>query len=131
VKLRDEFRNRVGEAHLAFFEQHQDRYTGNRFRHGSNPEETVLRHGLPGIEVCEPVRFELNDPAATRDQRYRSSDIVRVDVSLYCLLNSCEPLRRKADLFRFDALDRCRRQRAHEQGQNGSDKPKLFHERSS
>jgi hypothetical protein len=32
--------------------------------------------------------------------------------------------RAEADLFRSDALDRCRRQRAREQGQNESDKPK-------
>jgi hypothetical protein len=28
---------------ISDIEQHQDRYAGNRFRHRSNPEQTVLR----------------------------------------------------------------------------------------
>jgi len=51
---------------------------------------------------------------------------MRVDVSLGRLLNSREPLRGKPDLFRFGDLDRCCRQRAREQGQNGSDIGKPF-----
>ena len=56
-------------------------------------------------DVHEAMRFEVNDPAATRDDRNAALDVARVDTSLHDLIDTPEALAGHADRFRFGHWD--------------------------
>ena len=102
LELRYEFRDGIVEAHLAFFEQHQDSHSADGLRHREGAEEGVLLHGLVRFNVHEALRVEPGDLPFARDQGDGTGDVMRVDVALHRVVDSRKAFLGESDRFGFD-----------------------------
>ena len=114
-EFRDEARDRVAQADLAFFHQHHDRHAGDRLRHRSEAEDSVLGHRPVCFEISHALRFEVRDLAATSDQRDRAGDVACVDVAAYDLGDPFQPIARKAHFLGLRRRHRASHRRQNQQ----------------
>ena len=81
-----EFRNEVGDRlvqHEApFFVEHHDRDAGDRFGHGTDPEDVICAHGLLCLPVCRAERFKMSKLAVARNEGDGARDTSVVNISL-------------------------------------------------
>jgi len=79
------------------------RDTRDRLRHGRQAEQVVLRHRLLRVHVHDALRLEVRDLAPSSDERHRTRNVARRDVTIDRFANSLQPLRREADVLSLAA----------------------------
>jgi hypothetical protein len=67
------------------------------------------------IDIHQPMRFQVRKTALARDYGHGTGDVMLVDVALHRFVDTLQPLGGEPGLFRFDGLDRSRRQRQRDQ----------------
>ena len=100
-KFRDEFRDGVAEQEMAILDQHHDADRDDRFGHGEDAEDRIVRHRRGGRRALPAERFEPADLAAAGHHHGRAGQGSLVDLALEGVRHPLQPDRGEAERFRF------------------------------
>ena len=100
-EFRDEFRDGVAEQEMAILDQHHDPDRNDRFCHGKDPEDRIVRHRRGGGRALLAERLEPADLTATRHQHGRARQGSPVDLAPEGVRHPLQPNRGEPERFRF------------------------------